>query len=214
VSFITPPICDGCGDPLPSPRTQPNGRLLCVRCATRCGAVDRARAVGAYDGTLRDLIHAMKYDGRSTLARQLGDLLAQAGAELVAGADFAVPVPLHWTRYYSRGFNQAAALAARLPLSVVPVLARTRRTRAQAELDAARRHVNVDRAFGLSWRTRRPWAGLVGPALVPEMRGATVVLVDDVSTTGATLDACASVLKAAGVREVRALTVARTRRTR
>jgi ComF family protein len=214
VSFITPPLCDGCGDPLPSRRTQPDLRLLCVRCTTRRSAVDRARAIGAYDGTLRDLIHAMKYDGRPTLARQLGDLLARAGADLVAGADFAVPVPLHWTRAYSRGFNQAAELAARLPLRVVPVLARTRRTRAQAELDAARRHANVDGAFGLSWRARMRWARPIGVTRAPALRGATIVLVDDVSTTGATLEACASVLKDAGVREVRALTVARTLRTR
>lgn len=214
VSLFTPPICDGCGDPLPSDRSPAGGRLVCVRCARRQTPIDRARAVGAYDGTLRDLIHAMKYDGRPSLARQLGDLLARTGADLVCGADFAVPVPLHWSRYYSRGFNQAAELAARLPLPMVSALRRARHTDAQAGLGARQRERNVGDAFALSWGTR--WWRCVWPfrARMPALRGATVVLVDDVSTTGATLEACARVLKEAGVGEVRALTVARTLRSR
>ena len=122
------------------------------------------------------------------------------GAELIEGADLAVPVPLHWRRRLDRGFNQAEALARELGLPVCRALRRRRRTPPQVELPADARHANVRDAFALAWRQRigaRP------------LSGAIVVLVDDVSTTGATLDACALVLKRAGVTQVRALTAAR-----
>ena len=106
-----------------------------------------------------------------------------------------VPVPLHRTRQRTRGFNQAAEIARRLPLPVAHALERVRATRSQTDLPAAQRHANVRGAFVLTARV--------------DVRGAIVVLVDDVSTTGATLEACARVLTAAGAREVRALTVAR-----
>ena len=118
------------------------------------------------------------------------------GADVLAGADAAVPVPLHPSRRRERGFNQAADLARHLGLPVIHALRRVRATAAQAGLPAARRHGNVRGAFAPT-RRPRPWTA------------ATVVLVDDVSTTGATLEACARALKAAGVREVRALTAAR-----
>jgi ComF family protein len=107
-----------------------------------------------------------------------------------------VPVPLHHARRRERGFNQATDLAAHMGLPLVSALRRVRATATQAGLPASRRHGNVRGAFG----TRRG---------ARDLRGAVVVLIDDVSTTGATLDACARALKAAGVREVRALTAAR-----
>lgn len=216
VSFITPPVCDACGDPLPSAQALVGNRPRCPRCASGSPYVDRARALGAYDGTLRDLIHTMKYDGRLSLACRLGELLARRGFDLIDGADGCVPVPLHWTRRWSRGFNQAAELARRLPLPLVPALVRTRRTGAQAALHADARAANVAGAFALAWRLSGRWpSGLrMRASSARDVRGSTLVLVDDVSTTGATLEACAKVLKEAGVREVRALTVARTLRAR
>lgn len=167
--------------------------------------MDRARAVGFYDGALREIIHAFKYQGRRSLARPLAERLRSAGADLLAGADIAVPVPLHPRRQRQRGFNQAADLARGLGLPAVDALRRTRPTRSQVELPAAQRHGNVRGAFeAVAARTARPWR----PAM-PPLDGLVVVLVDDVSTTGATLDACARALKAAGAREVRALTAAR-----
>ncbi len=114
-----------------------------------------------------------------------------------------MPVPLHRRREWSRGFNQAALIAAGLGPPVRHVLRRHEHTPPQAGLTADERRRNVARAFAPSIRAR------VQPALV---RGAVLVLVDDVSTTGATLDACARVLKEHGAREVRALVVARTLR--
>ena len=128
-----------------------------------------------------------------------------AGAALLAGADCVVPVPLHRRRRRARGYNQAADLAARLPLPLVAALARTRATSPQAGLPAARRHANVRDAFSI--RRGGPWGRRGRRAAA--VRGRVVVLVDDVATTGATLDACARALKAAGAREVRALTAAR-----
>ena len=162
----------------------------------RAAAIDRARAIGAYDGALRAIVHALKYEGRRSLARPLGDLMRDRGAGIIAGAACAVPVPLHPSRRRHRGFNQAADLARRLGMPVVPALRRVRATATQMGLPASRRHANMRGAFAAT----RAAASLAG---------SVVVVIDDVSTTGATLEACARVLKEAGVAEVRALTVAR-----
>ena len=117
-------------------------------------------------------------------------------------ADCVVPVPLHPLRHISRGFNQATDLAATLGPPVVKALWRQRRTRSQTGLVAAARRRNVRNAFRLSPLLTRRFADRY-------VRDRIVVLVDDVKTTGATLDACARALKDAGAREVRALTAAR-----
>jgi ComF family protein len=168
----------------------------CGRCRRVHRRVDRARAVGAYDGALRAVLHALKYEGRRSLARPLAAMMRVRGAEMLAGADWVVPVPLHPSRLRERGFNQAADLARHVGGPVQHALRRHRTTGAQTGLPAARRRRNVRGAFALA----RGSEGL---------KGSVVVLIDDVSTTGATLDACAEVLKEAGVREVRALTAAR-----
>ena len=193
---LTPPLCDRCGDSLPTWRAVSTALACCARCRRTPRAVDRARAVGTYDGALRAVIHALKYDGRRSLARPIAAMMRRRGAEMIEGAACVVPVPLHGSRRRQRGFNQAADLARHVGLPVVHALARTRATPTQTGLPAARRHRNVRDAFA---PTR------AGRALA----GAVVVLIDDVCTTGATLDACARVLKEAGVREVRALTAAR-----
>ncbi len=193
---LTPPLCDACGDPLPSWRTISIPLARCPRCRRARRLIDRARAVGAYDGALRAIVHALKYDGRRSLARPLGRLMRQRGADLLEGAACAVHVPLHPSRRRHRGFNQAADLARHLGVPSVAALKRLRATPAQTGLPAAQRHRNLRGAFAVT-RAGRALAGSI------------VVLVDDVSTTGATLDACARVLKEAGVVEVRALTAAR-----
>jgi ComF family protein len=194
VRLLTPPLCMRCGDPLLTWRAgTPDA---CARCRGDVRAFDRAAAIGPYDGALREIIHALKYQGRRSLARPLARLLRAQAAGLIADAVAAVPVPLHPARLRSRGFNQADDLARGLPLPVVAALRRHRATDDQVTLPAAERHRNVRGAFVA---TRH--AGV--------LRGGIVVLVDDVSTTGATLDACARALKEAGVREVRALTAAR-----
>jgi len=193
---LTPPLCDRCGDPLPTWRAVSVPLERCPRCRRTPRLVDRGRAIGAYDGALRAIIHALKYEGRRSLARPLGALMRRRGADMLEGAVCAIPVPLHASRRRHRGFNQAADLARHVGIPAVAALRRVRPTPTQTGLPAAQRHRNVRDAFALT----RAGAGL---------SGAAVVLIDDVSTTGATLEACARALKHAGVREVRALTAAR-----
>jgi ComF family protein len=197
IAPLTPPLCDACGDALPSWRLLDAGERRCARCRRLRTAITRTRAVGAYDGALRAIIHALKYDGRRSLARRLGVMMRTQGTDVLRGADVVVPVPLHRVRRLSRGFNQASDLARQLGVPVVHALSRTRNTGSQADLPAARRHANVRGAFRLA----RPARGSV--------KGACIVLVDDVSTTGATLEACARTLRDGGAREVRALIAAR-----
>lgn len=206
VPVFTPPLCEACGEPLGW--ADP---VLCGRCVGRARAVDRAGAVGPYEGALREIVHVLKYQGRRSVAGPLGALLRDRHADLLRGADAVVPVPLHWRRLQARGFNQAADLAAALGPPVWHALRRTTFTRSQVELAAGERLRNVRHAFALArggwWRRRgRHWQRALG--------GTCVVLVDDVTTTGATLEACAQMLKGAGAREVRALTAARTVSTR
>ncbi|HEY7288192.1 MAG TPA: ComF family protein [Vicinamibacterales bacterium] len=169
---------------------------LCRQCLISPGPIDRSRAIGAYDGALAAIIHALKYDARRSLARQLGDRMRARGAEVLREAACVVPVPLHPSRRRQRGFNQAADLARHVGLPVVHALRRVRATTTQTHLSATERRLNLKTAF-------------VASRAADSLTGSTVVLIDDVSTTGATLEECALTLKAAGVREVRALTAAR-----
>jgi ComF family protein len=173
----------------------------CARCRRRPLTIPVARAAGDYEGALREIIHAFKYEQRRSLAIPLAQMLRHAGRDLLRDADCVVPIPLHPWRRLRRGFNQAADLARRLDLPVVHALSRWRPTAAQTGLAAAARRRNVRGAVVVSpLRSRAAHAAT---------DGRIVVLVDDVRTTGATIEECARVLMAAGAREVRALTVAR-----
>jgi ComF family protein len=204
VPLVTPPVCQRCGDPL-TDWTSESGALSRTggcSCALLSNALDRVRALGPYESTLRTMVHALKYDRRRSIAGRLAQMaVEQYGAYL--DADAVVPVPLHRHRQWSRGFNQTEELARHLGLPVWRVLRRVRDTRPQSDLSASERLRNVRHAFAV-----RP---LIRCRCLTD---ASVILLDDVSTTGATLGECAEVLKAAGVREVRALTIARTLRYR
>jgi ComF family protein len=160
--------------------------------------VDWCCAVDRYEGRMKEVIHALKYERRRSIAPPLGRLMREAGARLLRDGDIVVPVPLHARREYQRGFNQADDLARHLGLPVATLLKRIVFTQSQIELPKEERHQNVKDAFAFVPDPQSP---------IPDPR--IVVLVDDVATTGATLDACARVLKRAGVKEVRALTAAR-----
>jgi len=190
---VEPPFCIRCGDAVVS-----DG--LCARCRTSPLRIDCIRSVVYFDGVLRTAIHQLKYKGRTVLAEPLGGLMAAYWAQHPMSVDVVVPVPLHAARLRKRGYNQAAllacAMARRVGLLVDErTLVRQRATVPQVELNAEKRLQNVHDAFCCS-----------GDDLV----GKRVLLIDDVCTTGATLEACAIALYDEGrVRSVQALTLAR-----
>lgn len=175
----------------------------CPGCISEPRVFDSARAYTEYAGLARETVLAFKYGGKPGLARAIANLMADWAAEIVReeGSEVLVPVPLHGERLKERGYNQAALLAARLagPLGL-PVdyatLRRLRPTARQSDLERADRFLNVKDAFGFSGT--KPF----------EKR--SVVLLDDVLTTGATASECAKALKEGGAKRVMVLTFART----
>lgn len=200
--FIAGPVCDGCGRPVPGlARTEPGFR--CDDCLRHPGTWDRARGVLTYGGTGRRLVLALKHGDRLDMVPMLGRWAARAGGELIAAADLAVPVPLHWTRRVRRRFNQSAEIAraalgaaGRPGIYAPDLLMRSRRTASQDGRDRAGRAANVAGAIALA------------PGAQARVAGRRVLLFDDVMTTGATLSAAASALKAAGAAGVDAIVIA------
>jgi ComF family protein len=165
-------------------------------------AYTRARAAVRYDEVARTLVHALKYQDRTDLAPPMGRWMARAGHELLAEADMLVPVPLHWRRGWSRRFNQSGALARVIEgESGVKlrgdVLRRIRATEQQVGLSRPQRASNVQGAFR------------VADDVQSDVQGRHVVLIDDVLTTGATVDTCTRALLRAKAAQVDVLVFAR-----
>jgi ComF family protein len=198
-SFIAAPHCERCGVPF-AEDLGPDAQ--CTDCLTRPPRFRRARAVLVYDDKSRRVVLPLKHGDRTDMARACGGWLARAGADLIAQADLVAPVPLHWRRLFMRRYNQAALLAKMATggskAVVVPDLLRRHRcTGSQAGLKGVERRRNVRQAFEVQSR----WQA--------KLDGKTVLLVDDVLTTGATVDACTRALKQAGAAHVDVLTLAR-----
>jgi ComF family protein len=199
MGFIERPYCERLGTPFPS---DTGGPLLSPAAIAVPPAFERARAAARYSDVARDLVHLLKYGDRLDLARPLGSWMARAGAELLADADGLVPVPLHWVRLWQRRFNQSAMLARAISaLSGVPVsdhiLARAKATVPQVGLARSERARNVQGAFTV------PKAARI------DVKGRKLVVIDDVLTSGATVSACANVLRRAGASRVDVLVLAR-----
>jgi competence protein ComFC len=173
----------------------------CGLCRSGLRGFDAAYCYGTYEGVLRHLIHLYKYGRIQTLSKPLADLLNRA-LPRDEQIDFITPVPLHWRRRWSRGFNQSELLARELGsrngVPVMLALGRTRRTATQAGLSNTARRRNVATAF----RCKRAESVL----------GKRILLIDDVMTTGSTAASCARALKRAGARRVALLTLARVDR--
>jgi len=227
VDLLAPSLCLGCAAPVGEPAS------LCVACWANLqhldepvcdalgtpfaydqgpGAVsaaalsnpppwDRARAAVIFDDLAAGIVHGLKYRDKPEAGRLMARMMARAGRGLLAEADVLLPVPLHPLRLWRRRFNQSALLAARLSeISGRPwrhdVLSRARRTRAQVGLDEAQRRKNVKGAFA------------VRPERLALVAGKSVLLIDDVRTTGATAEACTLALRQADAARVLVLSFA------
>jgi ComF family protein len=199
LSFIAPPFCARLGIPF---AYDPGPGILSMQAIADPPAYQRARGVVRFDDVARVLVHGLKYHDRTDLAPTLGRWMARAGAELLADADLIIPVPLHWRRGWARRYNQSGALATVIgQQSSVRVagnlLKRTKATLQQTGLSRAERTQNVQGAFQ------------VPPERRSEVAGRGLIVVDDVLTTGATVDACARALLRAGASNVDVLVFAR-----
>lgn len=194
VPRVIPPVCPSCGMPAPD-------SSLCARCQTHPLQIDGIRSVVFFEEPLRQAIHRLKYAAARDMAKPFAEMMTQFWHGTPLPADVIVPVPLHPHRQRERGYNQSALLAWAFGGIVgLPVwdriLFRRRNTVSQTTLDAGQRRVNVAGAFECE------------PTAVQDRQ---VLLIDDVCTTGATLEACSAALKAGGARSVWALTLARAK---
>jgi ComF family protein len=200
-NFISAPFCSRCGVPLASVE-QGGADVVCPVCREHAPVFRHARAALRYDEQARRLILPLKHADRLELASVLAPMMVRAGAALLARADVLVPVPLHRRRLFQRKYNQAAVLAFAVGrLADQPVLPdaliRIRRTAPLDEKSPEERMREVAGALG----TR--------PCRAGQVAGKTVLLVDDVMTSGATANACATVLLEAGAVAVDVLVAAR-----
>jgi len=199
LSFIAPPFCPRLGIPFVY---DPGPELLSMEAIANPPAYQRARAAVRYDDVARTLVHALKYQDRTDLAPTMGCWMARAGKELLEGADMLVPVPLHWRRGWSRRYNQSGALA--------KVISRQSGVRMASE--ALRRVRATEQQIGLSRKDRASnvqGAFKVADERKADIQGRRVILVDDVLTSGATVDACARALLRAKAAQVDVLVFAR-----
>ncbi|MDB5485660.1 MAG: comF [Tardiphaga sp.] len=199
LSFIEKPYCPRLGIPFVY---DPGPDLMSMEAIASPPVYNQARAAVRYDDVARTLVHALKYHDRTDLAPTMGRWMARAGGELLQSADALVPVPLHWRRGWSRRFNQSGALAKAIarqrPIAVLgDALKRIKPTQQQIGLSRSERAGNVQGAFA------------VPPDRLHAVRGRHLVLIDDVLTSGATVNACARALLRAKAERVDVLVFAR-----
>lgn len=204
LNFIADPMCAVCGVPFDFDmgEQKDSPRAVCAQCLKTPPIYQSARAPLIYDDGSRDLILSYKHGDQTQHVVTFLPWLQRAGAGMLQQADYLIPIPLHRWRLFSRRFNQSALVVnvlakAMNKTALLDTLVRVRATTPQGHLDSMARKRNVRKAFGV----RGKFASL--------LKGRHVVLVDDVLTTGATVEECTKVLLKAGVKRVDVLTVAR-----
>jgi ComF family protein len=199
VRYIEPPFCDCCGLPFEGDISV---TFECANCKDQQLHFRSARAAVELTGLVQDVIHKYKYNHATWFEPFLSELLVSRAAPILAASkwDFIVPIPLHWLKLRERSFNQSVRLAHHLSRATgiplhIGLLKRIQRTHTQTRLSRAERTENVKRAFACRVRI--------------SLKGARIVLIDDVLTTGATASACAKLLLRNGAAVVDVWTVAR-----
>ncbi len=198
VKPVSGPICLRCGEPI----TNPTSSEPC-HCASFLTDIDQIRSFGKYEDPLSTAIHKLKYQRDIGIAESLAIYLVKLYNSIDCEADMIIPVPLNKMRYQERGYNQALLLA--MPFSYTigrpmktHALKRIQNTRSQVGLSRIERSANVQDAFSADEKT---------------VKGKVIFLIDDVSTTGSTMDACAKALKKEGAKYIVGLTLARAFKT-
>ncbi len=197
ITFLSDQCCPICGKPYIFPSEKD---LICQNCLREKPKLKRLRAVFSYDAYSRELILPFKHTDRTDMAPFFSQLMIQIGQELIEHCDIIIPVPLHRRRLLKRKYNQATLLASKIASTcqkkMLPhTLLRTVNTKPQGHDNRLQRKNNVKNAFLVKKKN--------------DVEGKKVLLIDDVYTTGATLNACAEALYAAGAKRVEGLTLAR-----
>ncbi len=190
--FISHPFCQIMGTPLPFHLGE---MAVSAQAQAEPPVYDQARSIALYEGTMRSLIHKFKYQDRHELVQLFASWLALTGSDLIGKSDMIVPIPLHHRRLWQRRFNQSALLAKRLGQITgscvnYSYLKRHKKTRPQVGLTSHQRRDNLQGAF------------MIEPKAVQHIRNRSILLIDDVITTGTTANAAARVLKQGGAEAV------------
>ena len=198
VQWIVPPFCTVCGSPFASPEA---GEHPCGTCRTKRRYFTTARALGSYQGVLQEAIHRWKYEERMSLTRLFGQWMTEGLQRFweFSSFDLLIPVPLHARRLRERGFNQALLLAAEISQKTgIPcekrLLLKSKPTVPQIHLSGREREKEIKGAFRVAHEDR--------------IQKKVILLIDDVFTTGATVNECSKVLLASGAQRVDVLTLA------
>ncbi|MDU9004266.1 ComF family protein [Sedimentitalea todarodis] len=199
-AFVGGTVCESCGVPLPG--TGDGHRLECDDCMAHPHPWSHGRATLVYEGRARQMVLALKHGDRPEIARPAGRWMAHAARSILVPETVVVPVPLHWSRFLKRRYNQSAllaqSLAQELRIDVCPdLLRRTKRTAMLEGKTPEQRFATLEGAIQ------------VNPDRKEKLQGRTALLIDDVMTTGATLSACTLACRANGAKDVRVLTLAR-----
>lgn len=204
ITFIEKPYCILCAFPLEPFELDD---VTCAACTTSPFFFDRLRAPFAYDGTIKDLLMRFKHGDGTDLVLFFARSMVRAAGDVLPDVDWIVPVPLHWGRLIKRGYNQAGILAAAISkITKIPVmpdgLVRQKSTVSMGHLTSQKRRENIHKAFDvrIKWR--------------PKLQNSNVILIDDVMTTGATVNECVKVMKSFGAGRIDVITIARVLKSR
>ena len=198
--FISEPKCACCGFPFEFKLKDVKKELLCPKCLNKSFKFDKASSAVRYDEFSKKLILPLKHGDKTQYAKSMAEIMARCGTDLAKQSDYIIPVPIHLTRMLKRKYNQASLLSTHLSkIYSKPVLyttlLRSKATQSQGHLSTKERKQNVSGVFTVKYPEK--------------IKDKNILLIDDVFTTGATVNECAKVLKKNGAKRVFVLTFAR-----